>query len=140
VPRKIEIIAELIYESRKLEDLGRGVQGARELTAAEDEINVLVERCREWFARALAVVPEEFRDRLRAEFNGSWHSNKIKHFLEAPGEVSLFGKDHEDGTPSPLPYWQHPYETTFHGPLLAIRQILVEAQQRLQGSGWLARS
>lgn len=33
------------------------------------------------------------------------------------------------------PYWRHPYDTTFHGPLLAMRQILLEAQQQLQGTG-----
>jgi REase_DpnII-MboI len=135
VPRKVEIIAGLIAESRDLEELGRRVQGERELIASDKEIDELVERCQAWFGRALAVVPEEFRDRLRAEYNGSWHSSKIKQFLQAPGEVSLFGGDNEDGTPSPLPYWQHPYDTTFHGPLLALRQILVEAQQQLQGAG-----
>jgi hypothetical protein len=135
VPRKVEVIAALISESRELEELGRRVQGDRELLAIEHEIDEIVERCHGWFGRSLAVVPEEFRDRLRAEFNGSWHSNKIKHFLAAPGEVSLLGRDNEDGTPSPFPYWQHPYDTTFHGPLLAMRQILVEAQQALQGAG-----
>jgi REase_DpnII-MboI len=135
VPRKIETIAGLISASRELEELGRHIQGERELVASEDEINHLVERCQTWFGRALAVVPEEFRDRLRAEFNGSWHSSKIKHFLEAPGEVSVLGGDSDDGTPSPFPYWKYPYDTTFHGPLLALRQILVEAQQQLEGAG-----
>jgi hypothetical protein len=133
--RKVDIIGELLSESRALEELGRGVQGERELLVSDDEIETLVQRYHAWFAQALAVVPEEFRDRLREELNGSWHSNKIKHFLQAPGEVSLLGQGAEDGTPSPFPYWQYPYDTTFHGPLLTQRQILVEAQQALVGSG-----
>lgn len=52
-----------------------------------------------------------------------------------PGGVSPLGGDTSDGKPSPFPYWQHPYDTTFRGPLLAQRQILVEVQQALRGSG-----
>jgi len=135
MPRKVELIAELVDESRELEDLGRQIQGDRELLASESEIETLVQRYHSWFGRAVNIVPDEFRDRLRSEFNGSWHARKVKHFLEAPGEVSIFGKDNPDGSPSLLPYWSCPYDTTFHGPLLAQRQILVEAQQTLLGSG-----
>ena len=135
VGRKVDIIAELVAESHELAELGRRIQGERELLASDTEIETLVQRYQAWFSRAVAVVPEEFRDRLREELNGSWHSNKIKHFLQAPGEVSLIGQGADDGTPSPFPYWQHPYDTTFHGPLLAQRQTLVEAQQSLRGSG-----
>lgn len=133
--RKVDIIAGLVAESRQLEELGQRMQGERELLASEDEIEALVERYHDWLGRALAVVPTEFGDRLRGEYNGGVFSSKIKEFLRAPGEVSLLGGEAEDGTPSPFPYWQHPYDTTFHGPLLAQRQILVEAQQSLQGSG-----
>lgn len=124
-----------MVESRELEALGQRIQGERELLASEEEIEALVERYHDWFGRAVAVVPTEFAERLRSEYNGSVWSSKIKDFLRAPGEASIFGGDNADGTPSPLPYWQHPYDTTFHGPLLAQRQILVEAQQTLVGSG-----
>jgi hypothetical protein len=133
--RKVDTIAALVAESRELEELGQRIQGERVLLASDDEVEALVQHYQAWFARAVAVVPEEFRDRLRDELNGSWHSNKIKHFLQSPGEVSIFGGDKDDGTPSPLPYWQHPFDTTFHGPLLAQRQTLLEAQQSLLGSG-----
>ena len=53
MPRKVEIIAALTSESRELEELGRGVQGERELIATDDEIDDLVERCQAWFGRAL---------------------------------------------------------------------------------------
>jgi hypothetical protein len=135
VARKVDIIAHLVAESHELAELGRRIQGERGLLAAEDEIEELVQSYHAWFTQALNVVPEEFRDRLREEFNGSWHTNKIKHFLQSPGEVSPLGQDADDGTPSPFPYWSNPYDTTFHGPLLAQRQILVEAQQALLGSG-----
>lgn len=133
--RKVDIIGALLSESHELADLGRQVQGDRELLASEEQIDELIERYHAWYAQALNVVPEEFRDRLRAEFDGSWHTNKIKHFLQSPGETSVLGEDADDGTPSPFPWWQYPYDTTFHGPLLVQRQILVEAQQALVGSG-----
>jgi hypothetical protein len=133
--RKVDILAGLVAESRELEELGQRVQGDRALQASEDEIDALVHRYHDWFARAVAVLPTEFGERLRSEYDGSFFSSKIKDFLRAPGEVSVLGRDAEDGTPSPLPFWSYPYDTTFHGPLLAQRQILVEAQQLLLGSG-----
>lgn len=134
--RKIDIIAELLAESRELEEIGRGIQGERDLLIPESEVEAFVERYHAWFGRAVNVVPEEFRERLRSEFNGSWHSSKIKKFLEAPAEVSFFGQAADkSGEPLVLPYWSNPYDTTFHGPLLAQRQILVEAQQALLDSG-----
>jgi REase_DpnII-MboI len=133
--RKVDMIAGLVAESRELEELGQGIQGERDLLASEEQIATLVERYHNWFGRALAVIPQEFGDRFRGEYNGSWHSPKIKAFFESPGGVSPLGGDNADGTPSPFPYWQHPYDTTFRGPLLAQRQILVEAQQALRGSG-----
>jgi REase_DpnII-MboI len=134
--RKVDIIAALLQDSRELEEMGRGIQGEHALLATEEEIETFVQRYHGWFGRAVNVVPEEFRGRLRAEFDGSWHSNKIKKFLEAPGDVSIFGSAAEaSGEPSPLPYWSNPFDTTFHGPLLTQRQILVEAQQALVGSG-----
>lgn len=133
--RKVDVISALLADSRELDELARGIQGERELRASEEEIDNFVARYQDWFARAVSAVPEEYRERLRAELNGNWHSRKIKNFLEAPGEVSLFGGDNPDGTPSPLPYWSHPYETTFHAPLIAQRQILGEAQQALLGGG-----
>jgi hypothetical protein len=79
------------------------VQGERELVASEDEISALVERYHAWLGRALNVLPPEYEERFRAEYNGSWHSHKIKHFFEAPGEVSLLGRGTDDDTPSPFP-------------------------------------
>jgi hypothetical protein len=135
MPRKVDTLADLVAESHELAEAGRRIQGDRELLATEEQIDELIRRYHAWFAQALTVTPEEFRDRLRAEFDGSWHTNKIKNFLQSPGEVSIFGESSADGDPSPLPYWANPYDTTFHGPLLAQRQILVEAQQALLGAG-----
>ena len=105
------------------------------LLATDDEIDAFVQRYHDWFARALAVVPDEFRERLRGEFNGGVFSQKIKDFLQAPGEENIFFAATEEETSSPFPFWSHPYDTTFHGPLLAQRQILAEAQQALAGHG-----
>ena len=85
--RKVDIIAGIVAESRELEDLGHRIQGERELRASEDEVEMLVERYHDWLGRALAVVPTEFGERLRGEYNGGVFSSKIKDFLRAPGEV-----------------------------------------------------
>jgi hypothetical protein len=132
------MIADLIAESRDLEEGGRQIQGERTLCASEAEINELVDRYHDWFGRALALLSNDLQERFRSEYQGSWHANKIKNFFESPGQVSLFWSQVKEGEPEPtaFPYWQHPYDTAFHGPLLAQRQILTEAQQALRGSGY----
>ena len=54
--------------------------------------------------------------------------------LEAPAKVSLLAQSESQG-PSPFPYWQYPFETTFRGPLLSQRQILIEASRRRSTAG-----
>jgi hypothetical protein len=123
-------------ESRDLEARGQAIQGERELTASDAEIDVLVTRYQDWLARAIAAVPTELQDRLRQEYEGSWHSRKIKHFFEAPGEVSVLHRRGDASADlSAFPYWQTPYDTAFRGPLLAQRQVLAEAQQLILGAG-----
>ena len=131
--RKVDTLGELVEQSKLLEAAGRRVQGERTLGMPDDEINDLVSDYQQWFAQALAVLPSEYEERFRGEYNGGLISPKIKKFFEAPGMKNLLFNE-EEGTDL-LPYWQHPHETAFHGPLLAQRQILVEAQQRLLGEG-----
>lgn len=137
--RKVEVITALLADSRELEETGRGIQGERKVLVATEEIEAFVERYHDWFGRAVAVLPPEFVERFRGEYDGSFFSSKIKEFLRAPDEVNFIRRTADDGPESGdltlLPYWQHPYESTFHGPLLTQRQILVEARQALLGSG-----
>lgn len=137
--RKVDIITALLADSRELEESGRSIQGERELLVTEEDIDAFVERYHGWFGRAVAVLPAELAERFRGEYNGGVFSPKIKNFLRAPGEVNIIRRSAEGGPESGdltlLPYWQHPYDTTFHGPLLNQRQILVEARQALLGTG-----
>ncbi|HVD02999.1 MAG TPA: hypothetical protein VNF75_02515 [Candidatus Dormibacteraeota bacterium] len=134
--RKIDTITSLIEQSRDLETLAQAVQGDKVIVAAAGQIEDLVNLYQEWLATALTVVPEEPRLRLRQEYEGNWHSNKIKAFLEAPGAVSVV---HRSADPqadvSLFPYWLQPYDTSFRNPLLAQRQVLQEARQQLLGEG-----
>jgi len=126
-------IAQLLTESRSLETRASSIQGERALNLTSSEIDTLVDEYVDWFARALATLPTDFKQSFRQEYEGSWHSSKIKAFLAAPGEVSFVWN--EDTPESPFPYWQNLYETHFKAPLMSQRQILAEARQRLEGAG-----
>lgn len=126
-------ISSLIRESQELERRASRIQGDRSLLATDDEISELVVEYHGWYARALDILPGEYIERFRAEFDGSIWANKIKSFLDAPGDVSPLFNASE---PSPLfPYWSRPFDSSFRVPLLAQRQILTEARQQLEGAG-----
>jgi hypothetical protein len=62
---------------------------------------------------------------------------KIKDFLRAPGDKSpLYDSENPNAL---IPFWSNPFDTTFRGPLLDQRQILVEAQQEVEGVGRSSR-
>lgn len=126
--RKKNKFVQLISESYELEESGGGVQGNRELEVRPEQLGAFVERYHDWFGRALAVLPEAHRERFRSEYEGSWHTSKIKKFLESPGEVNVLWSE-EHITPL-ITYWLYPNDKTFRVPLLAQRQILVEARQQ----------
>ena len=44
MPRKVNVIAQLVAESPDLAEAGRSIQGDRELLATEEQIDELVER------------------------------------------------------------------------------------------------
>jgi hypothetical protein len=125
---------ELTERSRDLDARARNVQGQRALQSADDEIERLVDDYQAWYARALELLPEEFHERFRSEYEGSFWTSKIKHFFEAPGQPSAVATD-EAIEQLGISYWSNPYETTFHGPLLQQRQILREAKQAVEGEG-----
>jgi REase_DpnII-MboI len=135
MPSKVDAMAQLVAESRDLEELGARVQGETELTASPHELAELVARYQDWLGRALSLLPDEYHERFRNEYDGSWISHKIKHFLLNPAEVSVMHRG-DDGTgENPFPYWQYPFDTTFRGPLLAQRLVLTEAQQLIRAAG-----
>jgi hypothetical protein len=126
-------IAQLLDESKELELRAHAIQGDRELMVNAGEIDEVVSDYQEWFARAVNVLPTEYEDRFRHEYEGSWHSHKIRSFFASPGDVSLLWS--EEVADSPIPYWQNPYESDFKAPLMNQRQILAEAREQLEGAG-----
>jgi hypothetical protein len=117
----------LIRETRDLDRRAKGVQGERSLEADPPEIEELVDDYNAWYARALSVIPSELQEKFRDLYEGGVFVKRIKSFLEAPGAVSpLFTEEQDSGL---IPYWQHPYETTFHSSLLEQRQMLTVAKQ-----------
>lgn len=118
---------QLIQETRELDERAQSVQGNGGLLASRDEIDALVDTYHEWYARALKALPLEFHEKFVDLFEGGMVIKRIKHFLEGPGRVSpLFNPDQE---PAVFPYWEHPFETTFHSSLLEQRQLLTQAKQ-----------
>jgi hypothetical protein len=123
----------LLEESRDLERRGAAVQGEFELQSSDDEIHALVSDYQEWLARGIQLLPEDLRDRFRFEFEGNIFQKRIKQFFEAPGEKSTIYND--ETAEIGIPFWAYPFETTFKGPLLEQRQILVESKQAVEGEG-----
>lgn len=132
--RKPSVITELVEESSSLDELAKSIQGDHEVLAATEDIDRLIGDYQDWLARALNALPEEYHERFRDEYSGGVFKPKVKSFLEAPAEVSaLYSEENDAG--GLIPYWQYPYETAFHAPLLAQRQILIEARQKVEGAG-----
>jgi hypothetical protein len=123
----------LTRDSRELEARARKVQGEDRLLASEDELDALISAYHAWFARALEVLPPEYHERFRFEFEGNLFQHRIKHFFESPGEPNpLYDPNNNLFQLSP---WAHSFEAEFRAPLLRQRQILSEARQATEGEG-----
>lgn len=126
----------LIDKSKELEVMASKIQIAPKRIQSKTYIDRLRSEYHDWYAQALDLLPDEFQERFRDEYEGGIFTAKIKKFLEAPGAVSSL---HTPENPI-FDYWQHSYEGTFLAPLLGQRQILVEAQKKLEGSGSLSEN
>lgn len=124
------VFDDLLKRSEGLEERAKRVQGERELAVSEEEINALVADYGQWLAEGIAALPDEtLVERFRHEFQGSWHSQKIKHFFDSPGAPQpLFS---EDENPLGVSPWGHPFEQCFRAPMLEQRRILIEARQAM---------
>jgi hypothetical protein len=129
---RLQEIDELLLEARELDSMAEGVQGDRELSVGREQIDQLVDAYNRWYARALAVLPEEQHAEFEDLYEGGNFIRRIKSFLAAPDEVSpVF----DPATESPLiSYWLHPYETTFHSSIMEQRQALALARQAIEAS------
>lgn len=118
----------LLAESESLEVLAAKVQQGQQTGVSDAELRELRERYRRWYAQALAALPEDLKDRFRQEYEGKWHSQKIRAFLENPSEPNPLGGSAQDS--EVFPYWTHPFDSCFWGPLEAQRVMLEEANLR----------
>jgi hypothetical protein len=122
-----DLLDQLIRETRELDARAQLVQGERELLVDREEIDGLVNAYQEWYARALNALPAKFHEKFVDLYEGGMVIKRIKHFLEGPARISsLFTPGQESGI---FPYWEHPFETTFHSSLLEQRQLLIQAKQ-----------
>ena len=127
---RIEEIETLIVESRELDRRAAEVQGERELLVEHAEIDQLSDDYNRWYARAMAILPEEQHAEFKDLYDGGIMVKRIKTFLATPGEVNkMFDPQAET---SVFGYWQHPFETTFHGSLMEQRQALALARQAIE--------
>lgn len=127
---RVEEIEELIVESRELDRRAAGIQGERELLVEQAEIDQLSDDYNRWYARAMAVLPEEQHAEFKDLYDGGIMVKRIKTFLATPGEVNkMFDPQAET---SIFGYWQHPFETTFHSSLMEQRQALALARQAIE--------
>jgi len=125
--------AQLLEASRDLEARARLVQGDEDLLVDEAELASLADGYHAWLARALEILPSQFHEKFRFEYEGNFFQHRIKQFLESPGERNpLFNPDEN---PLGLCPWNHPFESEFRAPTLRQRQILAEARQLVEGDG-----
>ena len=118
---------QLIEHTRDLDARAKAIQGERELLVDQHHVDQLVHDYQDWFARAVAILPPEFIEKFQDLYEGGFVVKRIKAFLEGPGRVNaFFDPEQASGL---IPYWEHPYETTFHSSLLEQRQILTLAKQ-----------
>jgi hypothetical protein len=124
---------DLLQATRDLESRARKVQGDDDILVDEEELASLADDYHAWLARALEVLPSQFHEAFRFEYEGSFFQHRIKHFLQSPGERNPFFNPDEN--PLGLSPWNHPFEGEFRAPLLRQRQILAEAKQLTEGDG-----
>jgi hypothetical protein len=127
--KRIVEIEELIVGSRELDKRAAAVQGERELLVDREGIDQLADDYNRWYARAMAVLPEEQRAEFKDLYEGGMVIKRIKSFLASPGEVNVMFNPEEENVL--VGYWQHPYETTFHTSLMEQRQVLTLARQAI---------
>jgi hypothetical protein len=128
---RIEEVEKLIVESRELDRRAAGVQGERELNVEPAVIDELSDDYNRWYARAIAVLPEDQHAEFKDLYDGGYVVKRIKTFLATLGEVNKMF-DPEAETNILGGFWQHPYETTFHTSLLEQRQALALARQAIE--------
>jgi hypothetical protein len=73
-------IEALVEEANALEHLGGEIQGNDEVAALANA-KQLTENYLSWYASALALLPDDLKERFRSEYEGKFLNSRIKHFL-----------------------------------------------------------
>jgi hypothetical protein len=129
-----ELFVSLISATTELDKQAKAIQGAQEILVDDTHIERLIDDYNAWYARALAVLPEELHEKFQDLYEGGAFVKRIKSFLQSPATVSaLWSSEQGSGI---FPYWDIPYETTFHSSLLEQRQLLTLAKQRHEEASW----
>lgn len=77
---RLQEIDELLLEARQIDSMAEGVQGDRELSVGRERIDQLVDAYNRWYARALAVLPEEQHTEFEDLYEGGNFIKRIKSF------------------------------------------------------------
>jgi hypothetical protein len=128
MPSVSKKLSKLADEAVDLEEIAKKVQ-----EVSEEESEALTTQLEiaygKWYAQALTVLPDNLTEAFESEFNGNIFQPKIKAFIQEPRK------------PNPLPDmppelaaavgpWAHAYTRCFRGPLMAQKQIILNAIAR----------
>lgn len=123
-------IEQLISRSVELEGRAARLQAEKEVGLDAAAIRELTEDYHRWYADSLNHLPADLAERFRAEYEGKWHTSRIKQFLESGDKRSELYQEPEPGRPAIFPYWRVPFDTSFRPGILSQRQVLIEASTR----------
>ncbi len=124
----------LIDEASILEEIASKIQNGKEVGLSRAKIQELTENYHSWYAECLDALPNDLKEKFRQEYEGTgrWYSlPKIRKFLESPTQVNKLYNNQEG---NPFSYWTYTYEDTFSSPILAQKQMLIEAEKRQPNS------
>jgi len=130
---------DLIDESQRLEDRASKIQVGETIGLSQEEIDILSHEYQLWLGRCLSVLPDDMKDKFRAEYEGTFWTAKIKRFFEAATEPSPF-RPTDEATKMVFPYWSYPFKQNFYPYIRSQRQLLIEASERPQLSESIAEN
>src|SRR6266704_1032063 len=120
---------DLLTECQRLEDVAREIQNGEQIGLSDREIKALASDYHEWFGKCLSILPDDLKNKFRAEYEGSFWNAKIKKFFESATEPSPF-RSTDEATQIIFPYWAYPFKQNCLPPLQSQRQLLIEARER----------
>ena len=120
---------DLLTECQRLEDKASKIQDGETIGLSPEEIKKLSDEYLTRFGKCLAVLPEDIKNKFRAEYEGTYWTAKIKRFFEAATETNMF---YNPQAPNVLSYWLYSYKQNFYPAIQSQRQLLIEASQRKQ--------